>query len=766
MLSVITASTSAEVFPTKIDSEGLASKQLGASRYAPERLLYYDLLHIDEHADSLPKAFEIAVARLSEAEQSVCDSNDTLGLSDYGSLDQRVQQMRRWRLGQQDQLSQSLGAIDKDQCIYSLQQYAPTALLDGCWMQNFSSAVNSHTEVAAGILKLYSSEIGDGDRARHHGNAFRDLMQSLGVYLPDAASVAFIEQRGTSDAAFRHPVFLLSISQFPRAFCPEILGLTLFYYVCGICPLYCALRDRLAQLGASTRFLNMHLLEPSIQGPAEAIVRVIKRYIETLEERSNGGVDQHWRRIQHGFNAAYLASKQETDIGIRLIDLPSKSPREKMIELVIRKARHAHGYHSHARMEGRSIDDWMNPEHLDPGQFLDALARSRHVAPGDSKGSVFLRHLVAFRGPMFRIFPPDELQVIAEWIDSLAEDQTARISTRPPADLVNPPLDQARSDAGSPQPRASRLNFVDQSIKLYSQMPLGEIYHYLLNIEDYPDVRPFAKHFATLWLAKAGRGLRRRNLPLPFEPYQHQDLESWLEAQSIRQLESYKKRKDEPAQTREELIDASVQLAPMIFIDGAWIQHASNASTSHTAVGGKLFHIYVDEVGNGDVELNHPNVFRELLAQMQVELPEFGTLEFGRCPRFRSDAFRVPVFWLSISQFPKRFFSETLGLNLAMELSGVGGSYRSGIDTLRHYGFDPCFVELHNNIDNVSTGHTRLAVDAIKCHMDEIFARGGADLVDEHWQRVWTGYRALAPQNVNLAHSWSFVPSFLGKLRN
>jgi hypothetical protein len=99
-------------------------------------------------------------------------------------------------------------------------------------------------------------------------------------------------------------------------------------------------------------------------------------------------------------------------------------------------------------------------------------------------------------------------------------------------------------------------------------------------------------------------------------------------------------------------------------------------------------------------------------------------------------------------------------LNLAMELSGVGGSYRNGIDTLRHHGFDPCFVVLHNNIDNVSTGHTRMAIDAIKCHMDEMFARGGTPLVEEHWRRIWTGYRALAPQDLHLTRGWSFVPPF------
>ena len=216
-----------------------------------------------------------------------------LGLSDHDNLGGRLQEIRSWWLGRRDELSQFLGDASKDKCIYLLKQYAPTALLDGCWMQNFSSAVNSHTKVAAGILKLYSYEIGDGDHAMHHGNAFRDLMQGLGIYLPEAATVSFIEQRDVSDASFSYPVFLLSISQFPRSLAPELLGVTLFYYVCGICPVYYSLRERLVTFGASTRFLDTHRLEPSVHGPAETIVGVIKHYLETVAACSSGGVGEH-----------------------------------------------------------------------------------------------------------------------------------------------------------------------------------------------------------------------------------------------------------------------------------------------------------------------------------------------------------------------------------------------------------------------------------------------------------------------------------------
>ncbi len=96
-----------------------------------------------------------------------------------------------------------------------------------------------------------------------------------------------------------------------------------------------------------------------------------------------------------------------------------------------------------------------------------------------------------------------------------------------------------------------------------------------------------------------------------------------------------------------------------------------------------------------------------------------------------------------VSQFPKQFLPEILGLNLAIELSGVGGTYRTTSRALRHYGYDSLFVDLHNTVDNVSTGHTALALEAVKMHRDEMLARGGRAEVQRRWQRVWTGFRSL-----------------------
>ena len=66
----------------------------------------------------------------------------------------------------------------------------------------------------------------------------------------------------------------------------------------------------------------------------------------------------------------------------------------------------------------------------------------------------------------------------------------------------------------------------------------------------------------------------------------------------------------------------------------------------------------------------------EVLEEMDVRLPPTGSPEFALWPGFRDESFELPVYWLCIGRFPQTFAPEVLGLNLAMELSGVGGSYR------------------------------------------------------------------------------------------
>jgi hypothetical protein len=233
---------------------------------------------------------------------------------------------------------------------------------------------------------------------------------------------------------------------------------------------------------------------------------------------------------------------------------------------------------------------------------------------------------------------------------------------------------------------------------------------------------------------------------IPFLSYSHQALRNWFENRATEQVQSYSTQQRQSIldnKSKNEVINEALQICPMILVDGAWLKRWGSPGLVDTPIGALMYKIFSDEIGNGDCKQNHPNIYRALMQEMGIELPNFRSRSFINFQGFNQDAFEVPAFWLSISLFPHCYLAETLGLNLAMELSGVGGAYRQARDELRAHGFSTLFVDLHNTIDNVSSGHSAMAIEAIEIWMDPYLRSNNPKQIEEAWLRVWTGYRAL-----------------------
>jgi hypothetical protein len=670
------------------------------------RARYYQLLNSDEHPGIGAVATELVHRAFDQPPRPAATL--AAALADAG----------RWRDGLEAAAHELPAALGLELAL----QHAPAALIHGCWLEHASGAATSHRAVAAQLLRIHAAHLGAGNPAAHRGNRYAQFLRGLGVALPEPAAWGFAEHEALHDFAFEPPVLQLALARAPRALLPELLGFHLFSAAYAVPPVIAAIAAR-ATHGA---FL-VEAATADARAAATADARAaIDAYLadpapeaQPIDRPTADGP----ARIVAGFAVARaLAERWERAAAERIARAASR-PHARMVALVARKAPYARGYHARTVLDGRPLDDWFAAEPFDAEAFVHALGRSRLVKPGHPQRSALLVKATAFGAPMFRVFSPDELETIAAWITSLPGAPTA-IPVAAPIDPPPPP----------PAPPPPRDHF-----------PVRELYHRLVNVERYPDVLPAARRFAQRWLAGAAIGLRRGPRALPFEPYSHPALATWLDAQHRRQVDSYVPLTGEPALTRAQVIDSAVQLCPMVFIDGAWVQAFTRTDLAASELGALLFHIYYDEVGNGDPEINHPNVYRRLMRAMAVDLPAFGSRAFATWPGFQDASFEVPVFWLAISQFPRALLPEILGVNLAMELSGVGGSYRQGRDLLRHYGYDTTFIELHNTIDNVSTGHTAFARRAIQLHLDAVLGRGGRDEVQRHWLRVWTGYRALVP---------------------
>lgn len=403
----------------------------------------------------------------------------------------------------------------------------------------------------------------------------------------------------------------------------------------------------------------------------------------------------------------------------------AQTPGARWIACLAQKARYARGYHGRVRLAGRTLDAWFGDEPFDTDAFLSALASSEWVDQSNPVHSRLLR-LLDFDGPMFGIFSAEEKLSLVAWIQSLGESpdplRAAGAARRHSGGT-------AQAAAGGPVPGAAN-----------AEAPLGnrDLYHGLLNIERGPDLLPAARAHAAASLKAA----RPRFGRVPFH-YTADRFSAWLDAQYHRQLRGAGKQRARPLLSREVYRYAIEQLAPAVLIDGCWLQRIEQLVPDSPEVARNLRAIYSDELGAGVIEQNHPRVYRRLLENLGIELPPVASAEFAHHAGFLDASFDLPVFMLAISLSPHRFLPELLGLNLAIELSGLGAGYSRVAWELDYWGIDSRIVRLHQSIDNLAGGHAALARDCVRLHLEQVRALGGEPAVQQHWLRVWTGYRSL-----------------------
>ncbi|CDG83131.1 iron-containing redox enzyme family protein [Janthinobacterium agaricidamnosum] len=600
---------------------------------------------------------------------------------------------------------------------FVLTQYAPQGLLAGCVLQNIAHAGNCHETVALLGHRVHAWQAGEGDHARHHAVCYRRLLEQAGIYLPEISSERLASQVDMLAASWSLPAYRLSLAMFPARRQAEAIGAALFEVALGV-P---------ACIADAERALSTSLYSSVRATPRRnEALNFLRQAVEAIVGPA-GTASPHADQVARGFMQSLQIWRQWCVAVHAEMHGNLRSARQAMVRMVAEKGRFAVGYHSRIKMQGQPFDELVV---RDPVAFVEALGHSRWIRPGKPESSLLLTRLIAFGGPMFRIFSDAEIGVITRWITEMAEPAPCHGGS---------PVQRATPGLISPAP--PQRPFV--GAKYRPEARARALYHQLLNIEEFPQAHQEALRYALVWL---GRCAGRRGCDAAPPPsYTQTAFRQWFESRALRQVAAYTLTDGAVGKSREEVVDEAVQICPMILADGAWIQRWTHAGLADTPVGALLYKIFSDEIGNGVEEYNHPNIYRDLMREMGVALPDFRSSEFSSLPIFDNDAFLVPAFWLSISLFPRRFLPETLGLNLAMELSGVGGAYRTASAELRHYGFSTLFVDLHNTIDNVSSGHSAMAAEAIELYMDSHVCSATPESIDRHWRRIRTGFLALSP---------------------
>ncbi|MDQ1440489.1 MAG: hypothetical protein QOG97_717 [Acidimicrobiaceae bacterium] len=280
----------------------------------------------------------------------------------------------------------------------------------------------------------------------------------------------------------------------------------------------------------------------------------------------------------------------------------------------------------------------------------------------------------------------------------------------------------------------------------YAGLRDRDYFHIMLNLDSFEDFLPVARSLAEGYLDAARKLQADPNLESDLRPFRYtkEAFETRLDdiyQGLVEDVTHYEAAKSWTMRTRDDVVEWILQMAPFNQTDGAWLRTIAPVGPIDE-VRALLFGIYVDEMGGHDPDLNHPNIYTELMASVDIELGDLRSREYSDNPALLDSAFTVPLFQLVVSQFPQDFFPELLGMTQYLEWSSV--ELKNMVRLNEHFGLDPHFYEMHVAIDNAATGHGAMARRAVELYLEGVRLEAGDEAMQEQWGRVWNGYVAFS----------------------
>lgn len=660
------------------------------------RELFYALLHGGEHSEIYLAAYSFIKQRLAEMEQTYQDKLVDLYRPD--DLNELIPLTCKF-----DEMALTPTALR-----LFLRQASPIVLTEPYWLQSMSQAATTQTPSAVTMSAVFI-ELTEGEKCR---KAYQALLLAAGLDFPDIAGWTFAKEETTNESSLECALMQTALAHFPRVFFAEILGFTLAYCRCDT-------QFDWLRTSEHQQYWE-HFLSIRRRRLSSVVPRVSKTLADYLSVYGHG-FPLLRRRIQLGFWLYRRLLNNWIEDSRKQLGTPVSSAHE-LAMMLAKKAPAAVGHHGKIIVAGQSLDGRFAESPFDGTQLLVDLKKSRYIDLNNPAASPLLSFF-DFNGPMFGVFNESEKKLFRQWlVDEHAAIPNAAIA---PDKRKITPFPAIKLTGGQPI--------------AYAKLNNRSLYYYLINSDLYPEVMPAAR-------LKAHQALRSAmlfNKP-PFKRYGHQRFEDFVDKLYQHEMRTCRPIDRRPKLSKQAYLWGIEQFAPTILIDGCWLQHIHVLRHAQfRKVGLLLSKIHEDETGNGHLEWNHPFVYQRLLQSVDILLPPVDSKRFIEHRGFIDSAFDLPVYLLSISKFPSTFLPELLGLNLAIELSGLGRIYLRLSDELKYWNIDPTIVDLHISIDNIASGHSALAITAVQVYLDAIAAGSGEEAVNRHWLRIFTGYRSL-----------------------
>ncbi|KAF2995669.1 hypothetical protein E8E13_002256 [Curvularia kusanoi] len=184
------------------------------------------------------------------------------------------------------------------------------------------------------------------------------------------------------------------------------------------------------------------------------------------------------------------------------------------------------------------------------------------------------------------------------------------------------------------------------------------------------------------------------------------------------------------------------QAAPVKYVDGAWLGHINKITTpfKYRNITKNAWQVMSEELGDGDLAKNHVYVYRQLMDDIQADLPVADSKDFIS-PHHNLDqtrCWKAALAQLLISLFPHEFLPESLGFNMAYESLPL--HLLKTVKELREVRLNPYYFELHISIDNSDSGHAAMAMSAVADYIELVERDEGTEAARIAWRRVQAGY--------------------------
>jgi Iron-containing redox enzyme len=289
-----------------------------------DRDLFYRLVNIENHGNTLPIAADRAARLFADAEiLFTCGADGRY--TDASFFDYSPQKLyERAERVYQDKLVAPYHPLDEipgaGEVVFLQTTYALGALVDATWIHRVANTGRSQRPTDAALFAIYADEMGYGELRKNHITLIHRALRSMDIRLPHIRDAAFMDQGDLPDELYGFSLHQLCMALFPDTYYNEILGYNLAIEMFGLGELRLHEIQKLRHHGFDDCYEQAHLTIDNMSAghsrqAADIIVAHLDHVRRTLGEAA---MQREWRRVWRGY--ASLAYFVEHALLKRLAD--------------------------------------------------------------------------------------------------------------------------------------------------------------------------------------------------------------------------------------------------------------------------------------------------------------------------------------------------------------------------------------------------------------------------------------------------------------